>query len=53
MVQHVVFFPVDEETLKYLKFSGRDQDTIDLVENYSKAQGFWQAMIWFLLILYL
>src|SRR5210317_2226959 len=37
------FFPVDEETLKYLKFSGRDQDTIDLVENYSKAQGFWAS----------
>ena len=37
------FFPVDEETLKYLKFSGRDQSTIDLVETYSKAQGFWSS----------
>jgi len=37
------FFPVDEETLKYLKFSGRDQSTIDLVEVYSKAQGFWAS----------
>jgi aconitate hydratase len=37
------FFPVDEETLKYLKFSGRDQKTIDLVETYSKAQGFWSS----------
>jgi len=37
------FFPVDEETLKYLKFSGRDQNTIDLVESYSKAQGFWAS----------
>jgi aconitate hydratase len=37
------FFPVDEETLKYLKFSGRDQNTIDLVENYSKAQGLWAS----------
>jgi len=37
------FFPVDEETLKYLKFSGRDQDTIDLVENYSKTQGLWAS----------
>jgi aconitate hydratase len=35
------FFPVDDETLKYLKFSGRDQNTIDLVEAYAKAQGFW------------
>ena len=35
------FFPVDEETLKYLKFSGRDERTISLVENYSKEQGLW------------
>ena len=37
------FFPVDEETLKYLKFSGRDQNTIDLVEDYAKAQGLWAS----------
>jgi len=35
------FFPVDEETLKYLKISGRDQHTISLVEHYSKEQGLW------------
>ena len=35
------FFPVDEETLKYLKFSGRDKHTISLVEYYSKEQGLW------------
>jgi len=35
------FFPVDEETLKYLKFSGRDEKIISLVENYSKEQGLW------------
>ena len=35
------FFPVDQETLKYLKFSGRDKKTISLVENYSKEQGLW------------
>jgi len=35
------FFPVDEETLKYLKFSGRDNEIISLVENYSKEQGLW------------
>ncbi len=35
------FFPVDEETLKYLKFSGRDEQTISLVEKYSKEQGLW------------
>ena len=37
------FFPVDEETLKYLKFSGRDQNTVDLVESYSKVQGLWAS----------
>jgi len=36
------FFPVDEETLKYLKFSGRDKHTISLVEYYSKDQGLWK-----------
>jgi len=35
------FFPVDEETLKYLKFSGRAKHTISLVEHYSKEQGLW------------
>ena len=35
------FFPVDEETLKYLKFSGRSNQIISLVENYSKEQGLW------------
>jgi len=35
------FFPTDEETLKYLKFSGRDEETILLVETYSKEQGLW------------
>ena len=37
------FFPVDDETLKYLKLSGRDQETIDLVEQYSKEQGLWAS----------
>ncbi len=37
------FFPIDEETLKYLKFSGRDTSTIKLVENYSKEQGLWSS----------
>ena len=41
MVLRVAFFPVDEETLKYLKFSGRDKHTISLVEHYSKDQGLW------------
>jgi aconitate hydratase len=37
------FFPVDEETLKYLKFSGRDQQTVSLVEAYAKEQGLWAS----------
>ncbi len=35
------FFPVDNETLKYLKLSGRDDQTISLVEKYCKEQGLW------------
>ena len=37
------FFPVDKETLKYLKFSGRDQKGINIVEEYTKAQGLWAS----------
>ncbi len=37
------FFPVDEESLKYLKLSGRDNATISLVEKYSKEQGLWSS----------
>ena len=33
------FFPVDEETLKYLRLSGRDEHHVKLVEAYCKAQG--------------
>ncbi|AIL64652.1 Aconitate hydratase 1 [Rickettsiales bacterium Ac37b] len=36
------FFPIDEETIKYLKLTGRNQDTIDLVRSYAKAQGLWR-----------
>ncbi len=37
------FFPVDEETIKYLRLSGRDEEIISLVEKYSKDQGFWAS----------
>jgi aconitate hydratase len=37
------FFPVDEETIAYLKASGRDTDRVKLVEAYAKAQGFWRT----------
>jgi len=35
------FFPVDKETIRYLKLTGRDSDTLALVEAYCKAQGMW------------
>jgi aconitate hydratase len=34
-------FPIDAETLRYLAFSGRPQELIDLVEAYAKEQGLW------------
>lgn len=36
------FFPVDKETIRYLKLSARDSHKIKLVEEYSKAQGLWR-----------
>ena len=36
------FFPVDADTLRYLSATGRDEGRIELVEAYSKAQGFWR-----------
>jgi aconitate hydratase len=35
------FFPVDQETIRYLKLTGRDEHTIKLVEAYTKEQGLW------------
>jgi len=37
------FFPIDGETLRYLHNTGRDKDTIALVEAYAKANGFWRG----------
>ena len=37
------FFPIDNETLKYLRFSGRDEHTVSIVENYAKKQGLWAS----------
>ncbi len=34
-------FPVDEETLRYLRLTGRTQEQVALVEAYSKEQGLW------------
>ncbi len=35
-------FPIDAETINYLKFTGRDPERIALVEAYAKAQGMWR-----------
>ena len=34
-------FPIDDETLRYLRLTGRSQDQVSLVEAYAKAQGLW------------
>ncbi len=34
-------FPIDEETLRYLRFTGRGEHQVALVEAYAKAQGLW------------
>ena len=36
-------FPIDGESLNYLRLSGRDEGLIDLVEAYAKAQGLWRT----------
>lgn len=36
------FFPVDEQTLAYMRLTGRDDEQIELVEAYAKAQGLWR-----------
>ncbi len=36
------FFPVDEKTIDYLRFTGRDEARVQLVEAYAKEQGFWR-----------
>jgi aconitate hydratase len=35
-------FPIDDETLTYLRLTGRGEDEIKLVEAYAKAQGMWR-----------
>ena len=38
------FFPVDAETLRYLRLTGRDEATLQLVESYCRAQGLWSQV---------
>ncbi len=37
------FFPIDQETLRYLEMTGRDKDRIALVEAYAKENGMWRG----------
>jgi aconitate hydratase len=39
----VGFFPIDSETLNYMRLTGRDESSIALVEKYSKAQGLFRT----------
>ncbi|MDG2403031.1 MAG: aconitate hydratase AcnA, partial [Amylibacter sp.] len=36
------YFPIDNETIRYLNTTGRDKDRIALVEAYAKENGFWR-----------
>ncbi|HEY1724879.1 MAG TPA: aconitate hydratase AcnA [Steroidobacteraceae bacterium] len=36
-------FPIDEETLRYLRLSGRAEQQVQLVEDYARAQGLWRT----------
>ncbi|MFY9467440.1 MAG: aconitate hydratase AcnA, partial [Lentibacter algarum] len=37
------FFPIDDETLRYLRGTGRDETRVNLVESYAKQNGFWRG----------
>ncbi len=37
------FFPVDEETIRFLRVTGRHTQQVELVEAYAKAQGLWRS----------
>ncbi len=38
------FFPIDDETLKYLKFSGRHDQNVEIVKQYAQEQGLWASL---------
>ena len=37
-----VYFPVDQRTIDYLRMTGRDENHVELVEAYLRAQGLWR-----------
>ncbi|WP_417563495.1 aconitate hydratase AcnA [Microbacterium sp.] len=36
-----IYFPIDDETIRYLRFTGRTPERVALVEAYAKRQGLW------------
>ena len=36
-------FPIDQVTIDYMRFTGRDEEHLALVEAYAKAQGLWHT----------
>ncbi|MGE4219501.1 MAG: aconitate hydratase AcnA [Alphaproteobacteria bacterium] len=39
-------FPIDEETIRFMRFTGRDDAQVALTEAYAKAQGMWRGKDW-------
>jgi len=39
---NIGFFPIDAETIRFLRLTGRDEEQVQLVEAYAKAQGLWR-----------
>lgn len=37
----ITVFPIDDETIRYMRFSGRSEEQIELTERYAKEQGMW------------
>ncbi|MGI9394628.1 MAG: aconitate hydratase AcnA, partial [Boseongicola sp.] len=37
------FFPVDSETLRYMRQTGRSEERVEMVESYAKENGFWRG----------
>jgi aconitate hydratase A / 2-methylisocitrate dehydratase len=37
------FFPIDNETIRYMRNTGRDEDRLALIEAYAKKNGFWRG----------
>src|SRR5699024_8260650 len=35
-------FPIDDETIKYMRLTGRSSEQVELAETYAKAQGLWR-----------